>query len=158
MENFCSRNSKNETRYFEGFNKDIRTDIRNSRLYWVEEGLFSTKFSGQHFSSESVELPDGLAFTYSKANRDEPDLREVLYEYRPSIDNFVLADESQSGFRMYNGLDDHVYDFAFDWSIFTTQWNGLPTMFKFGPAVSYRERDFASRRFRFFLVIPSAWI
>ena len=44
---------------------------------------------------------------------------------------------------MYNGLDDHVYDFAFDWSLFTTQWGGLPAMVKFGPAVTYRERDFA---------------
>ncbi len=148
-ENFYSRNSKNETRTFEGFNKDIRTDIRNSRLYWIEEGLFSTKFSGQHFVQDLSNSQADWRFTYSKADRDEPDLREVLYEYRPSIDDFVLADESQSGFRMYNGLDDHVYDFAFDWSVFTTQWNGLPAMVKFGPALTYRERDFASRRFRF---------
>ena len=32
--------------------------------------------------------------------RDEPDLRETLYEYNPTVDAFELADESQSGFRM----------------------------------------------------------
>ncbi len=148
-ENFYSHNSKNETRVFEGFNSDIRTDIQNSRLYWIEEGLFSSKISGKHFLPDLSNSQLDWRFNYSRANRDEPDLREVLYEYRPSTDKFVLADESQSGFRMFNGLDDHVYDLAADWSTFTTQWNGLPTMVKFGAQVTDRDRDFASRRFRF---------
>lgn len=148
-ENFYSHNSKNETRVFEGFNKDIRTDIKNSRLYWIEEGIFSSKFSGQHFVQSMSNSQIDWRFTYSRANRDEPDLREVLYEYRPSVDEFVLADESQSGFRMFNGLDDFVYDLAGDWSVFSTQWSGLPTMYKFGAQVTDRDRDFSSRRFRF---------
>jgi outer membrane receptor protein involved in Fe transport len=149
FENFYSHNSKNETRVFEGFNNDIRTDIRNSRLYWVEEGIFSSKVSGEHFKPSWSNSQIEWRFNWARATRDEPDLREVLYEYRPSSDRFVLADESQSGFRMFNDLNDRVYDLALDWSIFTTQWSGLPAMIKFGPALTFRERDFASRRFRF---------
>lgn len=149
FENLYSNSSRNETRFFEGFNKDANNDIRNSRLYWVQETIYSGKVSGEHFLPNVANSRLDWKTTFSRAIRDEPDLRETLYEDNPSIDKFVLADESQSGFRMFNDLDDNIYEFAVDWSLFGTQWSGLPTMFKVGPYIQYRERDFSSRRFRF---------
>ncbi|HSF18427.1 MAG TPA: TonB-dependent receptor [Vicinamibacteria bacterium] len=149
FENFYTNNSSNETRVFQGFNKDINTDILDSRLYWVQESIYSGKVSGEHYLPGLSSSRIDWRTTFSRALRDEPDLRETLYEYNPSIDQFVLADESQSGFRMFNDLNDNVYEVGVDWSTFTTQWSGLPMMIKVGPYVQFRDRDFSSRRFRF---------
>ncbi|MGH9463122.1 MAG: TonB-dependent receptor domain-containing protein [Vicinamibacteria bacterium] len=149
FENFYSHNSKNETRGFAGFNSDIRTDIRDSRLYWTEEGVLSNKLAGEHYLPGFANSRLDWHFASSRADRDEPDLREVLYEFDHPSNTFILADESQSGFRMFNFLDERIYDFGADWSFFMTQWGGLPAMLKVGPAFTTRDRDFSSRRFRY---------
>ena len=73
---------------------------------------------------------------YARATRDEPDLRETLYE-RPinSAANvtYTYADESQSGFRMFNELNDDTLDASGNWSG-TSAVGGRPAS-KFG--VSY---------------------
>ena len=148
LENFYTHSSKNEARIFEGYNNDVGEDIRNTRLLWVEEDIFSSQLSGEHLFPALGSARLDWNANLSRASRDEPDLRETLYEYSPSISSFVLADESQSGFRMFNDLDDEVVEFGLDWSSFFTQWDGLPAMLKIGPQLTMRERDFGSRRFR----------
>ena len=147
--NFWTHQSNNETRLFEGFNNDALTDLRNSRVYWVEQDLITSTLRGEHLIPSLKNSRIDWRANYSRAKRDEPDLRETLYEYNPTVDAFELADESQSGFRMFNDLDDQVYDLAADWSIFISQWSGLPTQLKAGGQFTKRERDFQSRRFRF---------
>jgi len=149
LSNFWTRNSKDETRLFEGYNADARTDLRNARLFWVEEGVFSTKLEGDHYLRSLSNSRITWSATYSQADREEPDLRETLYEYDPGIDDFLLADESQSGLRMFNDLQDEVWQFNLDWNLFFNQWGGLPAVVKFGPALTLRDRNFSSRRFRF---------
>ncbi len=148
LETFYTHSSKNEARRFEGYNADVGENIENTRLHQVEESILSSRLSGEHrFAS----LGNGLlewGATLSQATRDEPDLRETLYEYNPSAGGMALADESQSGFRMFNDLTDTVREFGFAWSSFFTQWSGLPASIKFGPSLSVRDRDFSSRRFR----------
>ncbi len=145
-ENFYTHSGKDEARSYEGFNSDINTDIRNQRLFWVEEELISSGVTGEHFFSGLANSRIDWRATYSTAQRDEPDLRETLYER--SGTKFVLADESQSGFRMFNGLNDDSTDFAANWSLFSTV-RDLPVQVKFGGQYVERTRDFSSRRFRF---------
>ena len=147
VENFYTHTGKDEARTFTGFNSDIATDVRDSRQFWVEEDLLSTTVSGEHFARSLSNSSVEWRVSYAKANRDEPDLRETLYERNG--DRFVLADESQSGFRMFNTLDDRTIDTAANWSTFGTQWSQLPVQFKFGGSYVDRQRDFSSRRFRF---------
>jgi outer membrane receptor protein involved in Fe transport len=147
FQNFYTHTGKDEARTFEGFNSDIATDIRNSRLFWVEEDLLSNAISGEHFVRGASNSSIDWRVTYGRANRDEPDVRETLYERNGSV--FVLADESQSGLRMFNALDDKTTDLAASWSLFGTQWAELPVQFKFGGSYVERTRDFSSRRFRF---------
>lgn len=61
---------------------------------------------------------------------------------------FVLADESQIGFRMFSNLDDKTADVAGNWSAFSTK-GGRATQVKMGVSYIERTRDFAARRFRF---------
>lgn len=147
--NFWTHNSKNETRAFAGFNADINTDIRDARLYWIQEDLLSSTLRGEHLLGGAANSRIDWRANYSLAGRDEPDIREILYEFNESLKAFKLADESQSAFRMFNTLEDEIYEGAFDWSVFFSSWNGLPAQIKFGPDYLKRHRDFSSRRFRF---------
>jgi len=145
-ENFYSHSGKDEARTFEGFNSDVNTVIRNSRLFWVEEELLSTGVTGEHFFSRMGNARIDWRATRSAATRDEPDLREVLYERNGNT--FVLADESQSGLRMFNDLNDDTTDVAATASFYGAM-NALPVQLKFGGQYVERTRDFNSRRFRF---------
>ncbi|NOT45119.1 MAG: TonB-dependent receptor, partial [Acidobacteria bacterium] len=149
FENFYTHSGRDEGRYFEGPNTENQFLYRNYRVQYIEEGLFSNAVGGEHFlqglSSSRIDWRVNIA----RANRDEPDLRETLYQSPlTGTPNFVLADESQSGFRMFNTLEDKTTDLAGNWSVFSTT-GGRPTQYKFGLSYIERDRDFASRRFRF---------
>jgi len=134
---------------FQGFNSDVRADLRDQRLYWTEENIFSSSLRGEHLIPTYHTSRIDWRLNVARAKRHEPDLREVLYELDPSRDKFVLADESQSGFRMFNDLNEELHQGGADWSLFFTQWDGLPSQLKLGGEVAWRDRDFISRRFRF---------
>ena len=147
FQGFSTNSGSRETRQFEGFNADAARVLRNTRLMWVEENLTNGQVTGEHlFTSLSHSRLEWRA-SVGRSNRDEPDLRETLYEETGG--RFLLADESQSGYRMFNDLDETSYDLGASWSFPVTKWNGLPMSVKVGPQYSRRERDFASRRFRF---------
>jgi TonB-dependent receptor len=125
-------------------------------LQFVEEGLIANAVGGEHFFQHLSNSRLDWRVNVSRANRDEPDLREVLYQGALTPDNapaaatatFTLADESQSGFRMFNELNDDTVDLGVNWSVFRTV-GGRPTQLKFGANFVERTRDFRSRRFRF---------
>ncbi len=91
-----SHTAEDETRTWEGFNADRNTDMRSSRLLYVERGLFSGQLAGDHgFRSEleAAEESDAESgfkpaptlswrLTFSRATRNEPDTREMVYEKR----------------------------------------------------------------------------
>ncbi len=157
LENFYSHSGRDEGRYFEGPNTENNFYYRNNRLQFVEEGLFSTSLNGEHYLAGVGGSRFDWRASFANANRDEPDLRETLYQSnlveRPdgsfgSSGTPVLADESQSGFRMFNTLDDRTTDIAVNWSVFRTT-GARPTQYKVGFNYVDRTRDFESRRFRF---------
>ena len=155
VENFYTHSGRDEGRTFEGNNTENQRYYRNYRLQFIEEGLLSNAASGEHFFQGWSNSRIDWRASYARAQRDEPDLREVLYESTvlpPATPSFVLADESQSGFRMFNNLDDDTVDVAGNWSTFRTA-GGRPTQFKFGVSYVERTRDFQSRRFRFIPVV-----
>jgi len=144
---FSTDKSKRETRTFEGYNDDASRNLRNARLLTQEESLRSFQLGGDHFfqglSSSRLEWRG----TVSKSSRDEPDSRETLYQEIGTT--WVLADESQSGLRMFNDLDETTVDVGANWNTVFSGVSGLPAMVKFGANYTARERDFGSRRFRF---------
>jgi hypothetical protein len=152
FDNFYTHSGRDEGRLFEGPNFENNFVYRNYRLQFVEEGLFTNRLSGDHFLQSWGNSRIDWRASYGRATRDEPDLRETLYQQ--SIVNgvgtgdFVLADESQSGFRLFNTLDDDTVDAGVNWTAFRTL-GGRPVVYKFGPSYVRRTRDFASRRFRY---------
>lgn len=144
---FGTNMGRRETRTFEGPNDDAGRDLRNTRVLWREEKLRSTQVTGEHFFPNLANSRIDWRASYAVTSRDEPDIRETLYQ--KIGDDYLLADESQSGLRMYNDLDENAIDAAASWSTFLTQWGGLPAMVKLGGGYIERERDFSSRRFRY---------
>ncbi len=144
---FTSNTGLRETRTFEGFNSDAGRNLQNSRQRWLEQGLQTYQFNGDHYLPGASNSRIDWRGSFGKTTRDEPDMREVLYE--EIAGNYQLADESQSGLHMWNGLKEDSWDFGVNWSTPFTGIGGLPALVKFGPYVSSRDRDFSSRRFRF---------
>ena len=147
-ENFATNSGKDETRRFEGYQEDKGVPLRNTRLFWSEERILSSKLSGDHlFRSLSHGRLD-WRLTLSTARRHEPDLRETLYEYSPPFDTYFLADESQSGLRMFSDLDERALQAEADWNMFFTSFGGRMAAVKVGGSWMFRDRDFSSRRLR----------
>ena len=112
-----SHTAEDETRTWEGFNADRDTDMRSSRLLYVERGLFSGQLAGDHefdFAPENLNgdseseaeeesntsepefqpVPTlSWRLTFSRAVRDEPDTREVIYEKHR--DDWLFRDITQ---------------------------------------------------------------
>ena len=60
FDNFYTHVGTNETRRFQGYNDDAGNDIRNQRLWWVEERIASRHVGGDHLFPTPVEQPPGL--------------------------------------------------------------------------------------------------
>ena len=149
--------AEDETRTWEGFNADRNTDMRSTRLRYVERQLFSGQVAGMHdfnfgepalqATEEGPEPPDvsmEWRLTYSRASRDEPDTRENIYEDRGD-GTFTFRDVTHSGSRFFFDLEDDEYNARVDWKIPL----GAEGLFKFGGLLRDRSRTFDVRRFRF---------
>lgn len=156
IENFYSHSGRDEGRFFEGPNTENNFYYYNNRLQFIEEGLMSNGLAGDHFLRALGNSRIDWRVNMARANRDEPDLRETLYQsaFRAgtlepnTATRPVLADESQSGFRLFNTLDDETIDGAINWSTFSSA-GSRPTQYKLGVSYVDRTRDFESRRFRY---------
>ena len=155
IENFYTHSGRDEGRFFQGINLDNQREYKNYRLQFIEEGLFSNAVGGEHFFQNLSNSRFDWRVNYARATRDEPDLRETLYERVASavgtpetVTPFTYADESQSGFRMFNELTDDTLDLNGNWAIMNAA-GGRPTQYKFGLNYVERSRDFQSRRFHF---------
>ena len=155
LENFYTHSGRDEGRFFQGINLDNAREYRNYRLQFIEEGLASNAVAGEHFFQNLANSRVDWRVSYARASRDEPDLRETLYERTLDAQGnpntslpFTYADESQSGFRMFNTLEDDTTDVGLNWATLSTP-GGKPTQFKFGFNFVDRSRDFTSRRFHY---------
>lgn len=149
--------AEDETRTWEGFNADRNTDMRSTRLRYVERQLFSGQVAGMHdfnFGEPALQATDEepkppdvsmeWRLTYSRASRDEPDTRENIYEDRGD-GTFTFRDVTHSGSRFFFDLEDDEYNARVDWKIPM----GAEGLFKFGGLLRDRSRTFDVRRFRF---------
>ncbi len=157
LENFYTHSGRDEGRIFEGPNTENNFYYFNNRLQFIEEGMLLNGLTGEHFLRGLSNSRFDWRATYARATRNEPDLRETLYQANlvpvagggfTYTGTPVLADESQSGFRMFNDLEDKTLDVAANWSVFSTS-GDRPTQYKFGINVIDRDRGFSSRRFRY---------
>ncbi len=80
LENFYTHSGKDEGRSFQGPNTENNFYYFNNRLQFIEEELLSNGLSGEHFFRSLGNSRIDWRATYSRAKRNEPDLRETLYQ------------------------------------------------------------------------------
>lgn len=147
FKNFLSRDSDDNARYYTGFHQDFETDIQNQRLRYIERTMMSSQVEGDHLFRGLGNSIMTWRMAYSKATRDEPDLRESLSLFNDRIGEFEFFDDSQSAFRMFNNLDERIWNPSVDMMVPFYRGNFSGSV-KFGFNYANRERDFSSRRFR----------
>jgi hypothetical protein len=134
-----------ETRYYDGWNDDRGKFLQDTRLRFVSQTTFTNQLSGRHVLPEvAASILDWKA-SYSLGTRYEPDTREVQYEADPGA-VFVLADESQSGSRIFNDLTDQTVTGSLDWQL---RPGDESLSLKTGLAFVNRWRDSQTRFFQF---------
>lgn len=146
VRNFYTKDTSDESRFFSGYDGDNYTDVRNQRLRYVEEGIYSGQVGGEHYIGILNDSFIEWKLTYSRSSLDEPNMREASYEERGA--SMVLANEPQSAFIMDSGLSETMWEPSIDWNtFFNLDWAAIT--FKAGASYRDREREFGSRRFRF---------
>lgn len=141
-----NRLAEDESRSLEGYNLDSGTDQWNTRIRYVSQTLANAQLGGTHV----LRALGGSSFrwraTYTRAERYEPNTREVLY--RASNGVFIYDDFIQSGSVFHQDMVDDGLSGGADMEV-PFQLRSLPASIRFGASSDRRERDNFSRRFRF---------
>jgi outer membrane receptor protein involved in Fe transport len=149
--NTLTRESDKESRIFSGLNGSNGNVIQDTRLRWVERSLFSTGLEGEHSIASLGNSLFTWQFTYSDSQRNEPDMREVIYGLNEDTGQLRFLNLPESGLRFYSDLKDRIYEPQAAWGKPFFK-GGMSGMLKLGFRSTIRRRDFQSRRFRFFPV------
>ncbi len=142
-----SRVSDDETKTYLGRDGDANTDIRVTRLRWVERMLLSERVAGAH------ELPflDSVIqwrYAYSLATRDEPDERETRYDLDPSSGVFLLSDRPEGNQRLFSDLVDHNHDAGLQWDVPLALTDDLTLTTRSGLGFTAKARAVETRRYK----------
>jgi outer membrane receptor protein involved in Fe transport len=147
VRNTYTHDTDKEARQFAGYDGTADTFLKSERLRWVERGLWSTSFEGDHALAGLHNSLIRWQLTYARAYRDEPDMREVIRGLAPG-GQFVFAALSSSGQRFFNWLDDRIWDPQIE--LATPFYRGsVSGMLRNGFRATLRRRHFQARRFRF---------
>lgn len=138
-----------EARQTTGFFDDISSNVRDTRLSYLEQEVVNFQLSGEHFLPGVFTDGSLLEWRASTSTADtRENRRQTLYEeLRPGV--FELTDNASSGFMYFNDLEDEVLDGGVDWTTFLT--GNVVGSVQAGLAYTENERDFNGRRLRFFL-------
>ncbi len=143
------RTTEDMARVYRGWNSDAGTDIRVTRLRWVEQMLASEQLSGNHVFPSLYDLRLDWSYTYSLATRYEPNRRETRYDYNEKSNTWFLSDRPEGNSMLYSDLEDNNHDVSFKLTLPFNVWNGLTAKAHAGGNVVRREREVDTRRFKF---------
>lgn len=145
--NTLTRDTDKEAREFAGYDGSADTFLKSQRLRWLERSVLSTSVEGDHSVARLGNSLFKWQLTYSRSQRDEPDMREIIRGQSPT-GQFVFAALSASGQRFFSNLEDRIWEPQAE--ISTPFYRGALTgIWKSGFRATLRSRDFQARRFRF---------
>jgi TonB-dependent receptor len=137
-----------ETMFQEGFFSDLSADIHNYRANYKDQEVSTFQLSGEHYF-ETSSLGSLLEWRGSTSTAETAqDYRYSLYADFSGNGQYVLTDNSSSGFMFFNDLEDTVDDLAADWTTFLSGGSSFGSV-KGGVAWTSTDRGFFGRRFRY---------
>ena len=141
-----NRLAEDESRSLAGYNLDSGTDQLNTRIRYVSQTLTNAQLEGTHVLQGLGGSSVKWRTTYTRAERYEPNTREVLY--RAFDGTYLYDDFVQSGSVFHqNMVDDGLSDGA-DMEV-PFQLRALPASLRMGVNTDRRSRENFARRFRF---------
>ncbi len=143
------RITDDETRVYEGRNRDVATDIEVSRIAWIERQMFYQQVTGEHVIRPLADIEFDWRFNYAKATRDEPDRREARYDFDSQSSSWLLSDRPEGNQRVFSDLGDELQDLGADLKAPFKVWNSLDANVKTGATLIARVRDVDTRRFKY---------
>ncbi|MCB9785524.1 MAG: TonB-dependent receptor [Deltaproteobacteria bacterium] len=141
-----TRLTDNEVRTYEGFNNDVGTDIRVTRLRWVERMLLSENLSGEHTVGRTTV---GWHYAFALATRLEPDRKQVRYDFEKPSGPWLLSSGADGNKRLFGDLDDRVHDLGVDVTLALPMRGEREARLRSGAAFHHKQRVVDSRRFYF---------
>lgn len=140
-----SRLSEDEARRFEGFNRDVATEIRVDRTRWIEQMLVVQQLHGEHSLPRELSLRwhAGVAL----ASRLEPDRATLRYDREHGTDRWLLSDRPDGNRRVFSELSDRGLDGGVRLRM---PWDrlGKDGAVEVGLAAADKSRDVDTRRYR----------
>ncbi|MFW6089201.1 MAG: TonB-dependent receptor domain-containing protein, partial [Gemmatimonadota bacterium] len=151
LQGMVNRNGTDEARTYTGANQeDLAGELFSERLRFESRSLLWGQLSGEHQTGllgSSVEW----RFAAARATRDEPALRETIYNRAFSADAddpYLLDDVGESARYFYSDLTYDDLNGGLDVTLpLGIRHDGEATI-KVGAAFRGRDRDFAARRYR----------
>ncbi len=140
-----ARQTDDEARIYEGYNRDLDGDIRVSRLRWVERMLQFHQLRGTHRAG-----PAEVSWRYalSNASRGEPDQREWRQDKEASTGAWRLSDRPEGNQILYSGLSDWNHDAGLDVASKLREGKVSLTV-RGGLAFTAKNRSVDTRRYKF---------
>ena len=144
------RKTSDTARIYQGPNRDVGSDIRVSRLRWVERSLIYNQLSGR------FELPGALTpdidwrYALSLAGRLEPDRAETRFDQdEANPDQWFLSDRPEGNQRFFSALSDRNHDVGLDLTWRFNPEDEASGRVRVGVAGMQKRRGVDTRRFKY---------
>jgi hypothetical protein len=149
LRGFMTDTSSTEYRIVDYFDDDTGADQLDRRGKYTNEQILAGQGAGEHYLEGFLGSGTFVDWkvAYSRGTREE-DVRQTLYFVDPTTGVYTFAEESQSGFLLFDGLTDRILEGNLDLTT-TTGSNEAPITLKYGAAWNQGDREFSARRFRF---------
>ena len=140
-----------EARTYEGFNLDSNSNQRNHRIRFLAQTLTNAQIKGEHRLTFLANAKFDWRGAWSRAQRYEPNTRDVLY--REEDGEYLFENFVSSGSVFHQDLVDDTYSAAADLDLpFALGGGDRGGTVSVGGFFSAKRRDAFTRRFRFLLV------
>jgi TonB-dependent receptor len=145
-----SQLSDKTTTSFQGFYKDVNSQVNSTRLEYVTRTLDYLQLSGEHHFPDFERAQLDWFASVARAERTEPDTRNTVYtlntETDPANPFWAYYDSSQSGQHFWADQYENSVGSGLSWTQPVTPEGAPETRVKFGGLVNLRTRNFEARR------------
>jgi outer membrane receptor protein involved in Fe transport len=146
--------AEDDARCYEGPNDDHGKYMRNTRLRFIERGLWASNLGITHDFPQLYGGRFEWRVNYSHATRDEPDRRQYTYERHGSDQagySWQLSNRSLAGgfTRMFGVLDERERGVELSWTMPLFLGGESEGRLKLGYFGSFKNRESTYRRFAF---------
>lgn len=149
---FYAREGQDETRDMYGEVREVAPadQLNYTRQRYVMRSIAMTQLRGSHKIPRAANLDIEYFGSYSRAQRDDPSLREMVFFYNETNDYYTIDTQvGPTGSQLFLDLVDDNENAGLDLSVPFRQWKGLDTKIKFGAWVDAKQRSFRAPRYDF---------